>query len=270
MHDFGGFDHNAQSLRVVTALERKYTQFDGLNLTWESLEGLTKHNGPVSADAAVAKVAHPLERWRSFALDAWPAAEAQVAALADDIAYVSHDIDDGLRAHLLSLSDLEHQPLCGPLMQRVESKGEDARAVYELTRRLITVLIADLVGETRARLAALLPQSPDDIRAAGNATVAFSPAMAGVISRLKAFLFEHVYRHERVMRVMRGAERIVADLFARYMAEPDAMAEAWRAAWHGLGERRRARLIADFVAGMTDRYAIAEHRRLFDATPELR
>lgn len=270
MHDFGGFDHNAQSLRVVTALERKYTHFDGLNLTWESLEGLAKHNGPVAGDAAVAKVAHPLERWRSFALDAWPAAEAQVAALADDIAYVSHDIDDGLRAHLVGLEDLRHQPLCGPLMQRTDSVGEDARAVYELTRRLITVLIADLVGETRARLAALRPQSPDDIRAAGNATVAFSPAMAGEIARLKAFLFERVYRHERVMHVMRGAERIVADLFARYMAEPDAMAEAWRAAWQGLGERRRARLIADFVAGMTDRYAIAEHRRLFDATPELR
>jgi dGTPase len=272
MCDFGGFDHNAQSLRVVTALERKYVHFDGLNLTWETLEGLAKHNGPVAADSAVAKVARPLERWHTLALDAWPAAEAQVAALADDIAYVSHDIDDGLRAHLIALADLKDQPLSGPLLAgvRVHDRGDDARTVYELTRRLITQMIADLVGESRARLARLAPRSPDDIRAAGEATVAFSSVMAAEIGRLKAFLFERVYRHERVMRVMGNAELIVAELFARYMAEPGAMAETWHAASRGLDERRRARLIADFVAGMTDRYAMAEHRRLFDATPDLR
>lgn len=272
MQGFGGFDHNAQSLRVVTALERKYAQFDGLNLTWETLEGLAKHNGPVADGSAVAKVARRLERWRSLDLTSWPAAEAQVATLADDIAYVSHDIDDGLRAHLIILADLEGQPLSGPAMTHVRARGspDEGRAVYELTRRLITLMIADLVAETRARLAALGPQSPDDIRAASQATVAFSPALATDIARLKAFLFERVYRHERVMGVMRDAERIVADLFARYMAEPAAMAEAWYAASRPLDAHRRARLIADFVAGMTDRYAIAEHRRLFDATPNLR
>ena len=272
MHDFGGFDHNAQSLRVVTALERKYAQFDGLNLTWETLEGLAKHNGPVRATAPSPRCARRIEGWRSLELASWPSAEAQVAALADDIAYVSHDIDDGLRADLIVLADLEGQPLAGPgagarapaWRQRRSARGLRADAA------LITQMIADLVAETRARLAALEPRSPDDIRRAPQATVAFSPAMAADIARLKAFLFERVYRHERVMSVMRDAERIVGDLFARYMAEPAAMAEAWQAAAQRSRERRRARLIADFVAGMTDRYAIAEHRRLFDATPDLR
>jgi dGTPase len=272
MHDFGGFDHNAQSLRVVTGLERKYAQFDGLNLTWETLEGLAKHNGPVDVASAVAKVARRLERWQSLELLSWPSAEAQVAALADDIAYVAHDIDDGLRAHLLTLDDFEGQPLAGPSLQRVRASApaDNGRAVYELTRRLITLMIADLVTESRERLAALAPQSPEDIRAAPKATVGFSVAMATDIARLKAFLFERVYRHERVMSVMRDAERIVGDLFAKYRAEPAAMAEAWHAASVPLDDRHRARLICDFVGGMTDRFAIAEHRRLFDATPNLR
>ncbi|MDP1639951.1 MAG: deoxyguanosinetriphosphate triphosphohydrolase [Hyphomicrobium sp.] len=272
MRNFGGFDHNAQSLRVVTALERKYAHFDGLNLTWETLEGLAKHNGPVGVDAPVAKLARRFESWKSFDLGAWPSAEAQVAALADDIAYVAHDIDDGLRANLITLADLDGQPLAGAANAswRAGGKTEAARAVYELTRRLITQMIADLVAESRRRLAELRPRSPDDIRAAPGATAAFSPALAADVALLKAFLFTRVYRHDRVMSVMSDAEGIVGDLFARYLAEPAAMAPGWHAASHGLDERRRARLIADFVAGMTDRYAIAEHRRLFDATPNLR
>jgi dGTPase len=148
--------------------------------------------------------------------------------------------------------------------------GEEPRQVYELTRVLITQLIADLVRETRARLVALAPESPEDIRRAPQATAAFSSALGADVLRLKAFLFERVYRHERVMSVMRDAQTIIGDLFARYMEEPAVMPEAWHAASPGLEERRRARLIADFVAGMTDRYALAEHRRLFDATPNLR
>jgi dGTPase len=274
MREFGGFDHNAQSLRVVTALERKYAAFDGLNLTWETLEGLAKHNGPLDAGSggAVAKVAEVLAQWRSLELDTWPSAEAQVAALADDIAYVSHDIDDGLRADLIGLGDLAGEPLAGTAIGQVapSSDGDEGRRVYEITRRMITVMIADVVAETRARLASLGPRSPENIRAAKRAIVAFSPATASDISRLKAFLFQHVYRHDRVMRVMTGAERIVSDLFGRYLARPAAMPDAWQAAAAGREERRRARVIADFVAGMTDRYAIAEHRRLFDATPDLR
>ena len=276
MQGFGGFDHNAQSLRVVTVLERKYAAFDGLNLTWETLEGLPKHNGPEAerSASAVAKIARSLESWRSLELATYPSAEAQVAALSDDIAYVSHDIDDGLRAGLIALADLRVQPLVGPAVEEAQSghanDEDEGRQVHEITRRMITVMIADLVGETRRRLAALSPQSPDDIRGAPGAIAAFSEAMAADIARLKGFLLQRVYRHEHVMRVMRDAEGIVRDLFAHYLAEPTAMPPAWRAAARDLRERRLARLIADFVAGMTDRYALGEHRRLFDATPNLR
>jgi dGTPase len=275
MREYGGFDHNAQSLRVVTQLERKYASFDGLNLTWETLEGLAKHNGPVAAgeETAVAKVARGLEYWRSLDLATWPSAEAQVAALADDIAYVSHDIDDGLRADLITLGDLEGRPLTGSLLSASAQQAQGdakSRRVYELTRAMITDMIADLVNETRKRLAGLQPATPDVIRQSDGPTVAFSPAMNQDIAALKAFLFERVYRHKHVMGIMDDAERIVRDLFARYFAEPRAMAEAWHAASTGLDEHARARLIADFVAGMTDRYALLQHRRLFDATPELR
>ena len=273
MNAFGGFDHNAQSLRLVMALERKYAGFDGINLTWETLEGIAKHNGPVCPDTAIEKAARRLEQWQSLDLGSWASAEAQVAALADDVAYVTHDIDDGLRAGLIALGDLEDQPLAGPAVVYVASLvgGDDSgRSIYEVTRRMITVMVGDLVGQTRARLRLLGPASPDDIRRAPGATVAFSDAMSRDIAHLKAFLFERVYRHDRVMHVMRDAEAIVRSLFARYLCEPDALQEAWRAAAAGLSERRRARLIADFVAGMTDRCAIAEHRRLFDATPDLR
>jgi len=275
MAAFGGFDHNAQSLRVVTTLERKYAAFDGINLTWETLEGLAKHNGPIKEQSAsaVAKVARSLEQWHSLDLATWASAEAQVAALADDIAYVSHDIDDGLRAGLITLDDLQEQPLAGPAARAApEPVGADpeGRSVHELTRRMITVMVADLVAATRARLRALRPSSPDDIRRAPDATAAFSSAMAKDIALLKGFLFQRVYRHPRVNRIMADAERIVRDLFARYLADAAAMPEAWHAASAGLDERRRARLIADFVAGMTDRFALGEHRRLFDATPDLR
>jgi dGTPase len=170
------------------------------------------------------------------------------------------------------LVDLEGQPLAGAALagRRTGGRGEETRAVYELTRQLITQMIADLVVQSRLRLADLRPRMPDDIRAAPGATAAFSPALAADVTLLKAFLFARVYRHDRVMSVMSDAERIVGDLFARYLDEPAAMAPGWCAASHGLDERRRARLVADFVAGMTDRYAIAEHRRLFDATPDLR
>jgi dGTPase len=273
MEAYGGFDHNAQSLRLVTALERKYAGFDGVNLTWETLEGIAKHNGPVAEGEAVEKATRRLEQWQCLDLRLWASAEAQVAALADDVAYVTHDIDDGLRAQLIALGNLKDLPLAGPavayMVSLVGDKG-NARNIYEVTRRMITVMVRDLVNESRARLRLLKPASPDDIRCAPGATVAFSDAMSRDIGYLKAFLFDHVYRHDRVMRVMADAEEIVHDLFARYLAQPDTMQEAWRAASAGLSERRRARLIADFVAGMTDRYAIAEHRRLFDATPNLR
>lgn len=275
MAEYGGFDHNAQSLKVVMRLERKYQGFDGLNLTWETLEGLAKHNGPIidRRDNAVAKVARLLHPWRSLQLEQHASAEAQVAALADDIAYVSHDTDDGLRAGLLQMSDLKQAPFAGGIAERVFAGGEDledSRAIYELTRAMITIMISDCVAETRRRLAVLAPETAEDIRMAGGPVVAFSEPVGADIRDLKAYLFERVYRHDRVMRVMGDAEHVVVDLFQRYLTESALLPEAWQFAVQDRQGRRLARLVADFVAGMTDRLAIAEHRRLFDATPELR
>jgi dGTPase len=274
MRPYGGFDHNAQSVRVVTSLERKYLAFDGLNLTWEMLEGLVKHNGPVTdAGHAVAKAVRRVEAWRSLDLKSWASAEAQAASLADDIAYLSHDVDDGLRAGLLTFEALAAAPLAGPISSDVMRRAPEAsggRAIYEVTRRMITAMVADVVAESRRRLQDLKPETPDGIRGAGDAVIAFSAAMVRDLAGLKQFLFAHVYRHPRVLHVMEGAESTLADLFHRYLEDPDAMPEDWARVAAALEPRRRARLVADFASGQTDRYAIAEHRRLFAVTPELR
>lgn len=271
MADHGGFDHNAQSLRIVTRLERRYAAFDGLNPTWETLEGLAKHNGPVAAGSAVAKVVAQLGAAENLMLGTYASGEAQVAALADDIAYVCHDTDDALRAGLLSVEDLSGAPLVSAIAAGLSAEALAApRYIYEVVRRMITVLIADMVAQSRENLRALAPRSADDIRAAGAPVIAFSESMRAALADLKAFLFARVYRHDRVMRVMRQAEGVVVDLFARCLADAAAMPEGWRHAALAEQGRRRARVVADYVAGMTDRYALAEHRRLFDATPELR
>jgi dGTPase len=263
----GGFDHNAQSLRVVISLERKYAAFNGLNLTWETLEGLAKHNGPVPAGEPVRKVLAEVERWRSLELETFASAEAQVAALADDIAYLSHDVDDGLRAKLLHVSDLAAVPLVG---QASRGGGDPQRETYEINRRMITLMIADCVLDSRRRLRALAPSSPDAIRQAAGPVIGFSPQMTRDIAALRAFLFANVYHHPKVMGIMGRAETLLIDLFERYMAAPSALPPEWQKVSAGLAPREHARLIADFVSGQTDRYAIDEHRRLFDATPELR
>ena len=197
-------------------------------------------------------------------------AEAQVAAIADDIAYNCHDLDDGLRARLILIEELTDVPLAGSFVRDAASAGIDAgRVIYEVNRRMITAMIDDVVGESKARLAALQEQSLEGVRGAGRPVIVLSAERHAEMESLKDFLFAKVYRHARVMQVMRGAERIVADLFARYMAEPGEMPAAWRNA-DGEDTAAREAVVADFVAGMTDRYAINEHRRLFDATPELR
>jgi dGTPase len=274
MQDFGGFDHNAQSVRVVTHLERKYLAFDGLNLTWETLEGLVKHNGPVrDRNSTVAKSVRRIETWKSLDLESWASAEAQAASLADDIAYLSHDVDDGLRAGLLTFEALASASLAGPISVDVARQAQstsDGRAIYEVTRRMIKAMVADVVTESRHRLQAIKPQSPSDIRHAGNAVVAFSPDMTRQLDTLKEFLFAHVYRHPKVVGVMANAESIVTALFKRYLADPATMPESWSRAAQPLVPRKRARLVSDFVSGQTDRYAIAEHRRLFGVAPDLR
>ena len=277
LSEVGGFDHNVQSFRLVTRLERKYAAFDGFNLTWETLEGLVKHNGPPlgsdkPGDKALVHAVRHFEQQMPLDLDAWPSAEAQAAALADEIAWMTHDIDDGLRAGLIEFDDLREMDLLLPILKELERMPaiDSSRRIYGVTRQLITVLIADAVRQSRTRLGHLAPESPEDIRQSGRAVVAFSDPVTEAVKRLKAFLFSRLYRHPRVMSVMGKAETIVGDLVARYRQDPGAMPAQWEAEAGTLEPRRRIRLIGDFVAGMTDRYAISEHRRLFDATPELR
>ncbi|MGI9382742.1 MAG: deoxyguanosinetriphosphate triphosphohydrolase [Methyloligellaceae bacterium] len=283
MSDYGGFDHNAQSLRIVTELERKYAAYDGLNLTWETLEGLAKHNGPLTDAAgqpigacAETGLPHAIEAYRriqDLRLQTQPSAEAQVAALSDDIAYNNHDIDDGVRAGILPIDQLKRVPLCADILREVEtrfSELERPRLIYEFNRRLITLMVDDALAETRRRLAALGPSSPDDIRAASAPVVAFSEAMDQACDELRFFLLNWVYRHRRISEIMTDAQSIVTDLFARYMSDPTALPEKWLAGAHPDDEVGLARQVCDFIAGMTDRFAIKEHRRLFDRTPDLR
>ncbi len=278
MAPWGGFDHNAQSLRVVTRLERRYAEFDGLNLTWETLEGLVKHNGPL-VDRQGNGLHGPLPRTiRDYSalydleLDRFASLEAQCAAIADDIAYDTHDIDDGIRSGLLSLDMLEGLALPGSILKAVRQRYpalDLVRTGHELMRRQITAMVEDVIATASANLARLKPQSPDDVHMAGEAIVTFSPRMAEEEKELKAFLYTHLYRHPDVMRERVGAERIVKDLFDAYFADPRAMPEGWREGLDQADDRVKARSVADFLAGMTDTYALKEHRGRFDRTPEL-
>lgn len=269
----GGFDHNAQSLEVVTRLERKYAGFDGLNLSLETLEGLAKHNGPLVGPGheVLRRVVDQAGLTGRLHLSSHAPAEAQAAAIADDIAYNSHDLDDGLRAGLIHLDGLVDVPLAGPFVADVLRAGLDRRrAIYEVNRRIITVMIDDVVGESRRRLAKLPRQSLENVRCASEPVIAHSAQRHAEAEGLQDYLFANVYRHARVMAVMTAAEAIVRDLFERYMREPGEMPASWRTEAERDGKAARAAVVADFVAGMTDRFAIGEHRRLFDATPDLR
>ncbi|HET8972162.1 MAG TPA: deoxyguanosinetriphosphate triphosphohydrolase [Pseudolabrys sp.] len=278
----GGFDHNAQALRIVTDLERRYAAFDGLNLTWETLEGLVKHNGPLinregapvgryarhgvpAAILAYSKI-QDLELW------SYASAEAQVAALSDDIAYDAHDIDDGLRADLFTLRDISAVPLVGGILADIDCEHpgvETARRAHELVRRIITRMIEDVIAECGRRVAMLKPRSAADVREAPRPIVGFSPAMDKADRDIKGFLYPRMYRHDRVMRVMDDAEGVVRELFGHYSTTPADLPEEWR---EGIGanDSDYARRIADYIAGMTDRYALIEHTRYFKETPELR
>jgi dGTPase len=279
----GGFDHNAQTLRVVTALERRYAAFDGLNLTWETLEGLVKHNGPLTGrdGRAVGRyVAHGvpqaiLDYGRLQDLELWSfaSAEAQVAAIADDIAYDAHDIDDGLRADLFALDDLTEVSFLREILSGIRQGNaaiEPARAGHELVRRVITRLIEDVIAETAVRLERLSPSSADDVRAAPSAVGAFSSAMAEVDRAIKGFLYPRMYRHHRVTRIMGEAETVLSDLFSRYAEHPGDLPADWSHGAEASDDAGHLRRIGDFIAGMTDRYALVEHARLFKTTPELR
>jgi dGTPase len=280
---FGGFDHNVQTLRLVSGLERRYADFDGLNLTWETLEGLIKHNGPLT-DANGAPVGRYRQagvpvaiRRRAQLLDiplsTHTGAEGQAAAIADDIAYDAHDLDDGLRADLFGVDDLAAVPLVGDVLGDLRARYprlEPARLVHELIRRLIARMIEDVVAASSRRIADTGPTSPDDIRAAGQALVAFSQEMAEADRAIKGFLFPRMYRHERVIRITSEAQGVVRDLFAHFTAAPHDMPDDWHEGLRSTDEHLRARRVGDFIAGMTDNFALAEHAKYFDSTPELR
>ena len=272
MARFGGFSHNDQTLRILTRLERHYAGFDGLNLTWETLEGTVKHNGPLTgALAGPARLVPPTiaeyDRLHPLGLDTFAGGEAQAAAVADDIAYNNHDLDDGLRAGLFTRADLAPLPLVGPVFREVETRYpglDEPRLVNEAIRRVIDAMVRDVISETEARLAAAGVETADDIRALKRPVVAFSAAMRAHDQALKGFLFERMYRHWRVNRMSAKARRVVRDLFALYLAEPHALPPEWRLLAAGPDEPQTARLAADYLAGMTDRFALDEHHRLFD------
>ncbi len=261
---FGGFDHNVQTLRIVTRLEARYAAFDGLNLTWETLEGLAKHNGPVALGAAPAPIAN-LDRELELRLGEWPGLEAQAAALADDIAYNNHDIDDGVRAGLIGLDDLRGLPLFGAALAEVEGRYgplPPARLIHETVRRSVRAMVADTVAETRRRLAEARPETADDVRRADRPLVAFSQDMAATDRALKDFLRARLYRHPHVAEESERARVVVTDLFGALFARPGALPPEWRNRTDGANACRTARTVADYIAGMTDRYAFRQHTRL--------
>ncbi len=270
MAQYEGFDHNAQTLRAVTKMEERYPNFDGLNLTWEMLEGLCKHNGPlITADNSIDDLPAAFRDFpwlEQLELEQFAGPEAQVAALADDIAYNNHDIDDGITAGLFTIEDMLELPLVGDIFRSVQEDHpflDPQRTVYEGVRRLIGHWINDLVTETQRRVDAYKPQSAADVRSMPVPLVAFSDALERDQRALRAFLYERMYKHYKVNRMRSQAKRILRELFDLFMAEPETLPDLWRRDAEQATPVRRARLVCDYLAGMTDNYAIDLHRRLF-------
>ena len=264
MKPYGGFDHNAQSLRIVTKLENRYAAFDGLNLTWETLEGLAKHNGPLRHPPgyiAEYDARHKLD------LGTWPSLEAQVAAMSDDIAYHSHDLDDGIRAGLFGPDDAGHLPVVGEALGQARRASLDVpppRLRHEMIRRVINAFATDLVAETRRRLARAEPGSAEAVRRAKAPLVGYSPAMAEANRAIKEFLHARMYRHWRVNRMSSKSRRVTEALFTLLHEDPSLLPDGWRVL-AGTGDAARAALVVtDYIGGMTDRFALEEWQRLTD------
>jgi len=283
MRPYGGFDHNAQSLRILTRLERRYAAFDGLNLTWETLEGLVKHNGPLidgegnprgpyRGTGLPEAIIEYAER-HDLGLATFASAEAQVAAISDDIAYNAHDIDDGLRAGLFKLIDLGDVPLAGEALSdalKAHPGMDHHRTVHETVRRVISRMIGDVIAETGRRAARFGPQSADDVRRLGQPLVSFGEQMREKNRVLQSFLSERMYRHRRIVEIMNRAQRVVRDLFNAYLSDPQLLPQDWRDGSLTDDKSRCARQVCDFIAGMTDRYALDQHKQLFDLDPLFR
>ena len=272
MKAYGGFDHNVQTFRVITELEHRYPTFIGLNLTWETLEGIVKHNGPVTSKLGSPAwkaivdydAAYPLE------LGGWASAEAQVAALSDDIAYNNHDVDDGVEAGIFTLDELADIALIGPILRAVRKEWPNLspRLVrLEAVRRMIGAMVNDVIAETGRRVVKAKVASAADVRSLDHALVAFSPQMASDLGQLRLFLTERMYRHWKVNRTRSQARRLLSEMFVLFMAQPDVLPPEWFAKAAIDGDLGRARTVCDYIAGMTDRFAIEEHRRLFVLGP---
>ena len=264
MAPYGGFDHNAQALRIVTRLERHYAEFDGLNLTWETLEGIAKHNGPVQAPVPYALAEYDARH--DLELHTHASAEAQVAALSDDIAYNNHDLHDGLRAELFSTDELARLPILSECFAQVDAKYPDLnyyRRRHEALRRFFGVLVEDVIAVTEANLAALAPQSAGDVRAAGRMVVQFSPGLWSDLKVIRAFLFERMYRAPTVVAMRAQVTRVVDELFPFFMTHTQELPRQWRKdVEEAAGETELARIVSDYIAGMTDRFALQCHERL--------
>ncbi len=270
MKEFGGFDHNAQTIRIITQLEHRYADFDGLNLTWEMLEGIAKHNGPLEGNGITKKIPRALRYYadqQDLELHSYASGEAQVASIADDIAYNNHDLDDGMRAGFFQLEDLEILPLISDIIKEVRAEHpmlSYQRQTHEIIRRMISRMVADVLMTTKARITQFRVGDPNHIRQLGQPLVQFSPEMEIVNKSIKSFLFKHMYRHFKVNRMTSKARRVVSELFDFFHAEPSCLPSVWYAQTDGPKTQRTAEVISDFIAGMTDRFALEEHARIFD------
>ena len=278
MEPYEGFEHNDQSLRILTKLERKYPGWPGLNMTWETLEGVVKHNGPIKVKEGekLPKTLSDVQTQTDLRLDTYASLEAQVAAIADDIAYNNHDVEDGLRAGMFELKDLEELALMGPIIKQVRADWpeiSDHYIVQETIREMIGAMVTDVLEETQKRLEELKPKTPDDIRNADFQTVAFSPSMYTMVEELRAFLLKRMYRHFTVNRIWTKVERIIPELFNAFMKQYKLLPDHWQQRVEEAGglidNIAQARIVCDYIAGMTDRYAIREHERLFDLYRDL-
>ena len=263
---FGGFNHNAHALKLVTQLEHRYAEFDGLNLTWETLEGMVKHNGPILGGVPIPGPIVSFNAKWPLDLRTWAGPEAQVAAMADDIAYLNHDIDDGLRAELFSIADLRQAPLVGSQVAEILERYGDlelGRLIGEIVRRLMSVLVDDLVAETRKWLAEAQPASAAEVRKQKRAMAALSPRMAGEARALKEFLFTRMYRHPRVMGSMEKAKIVVARLFVAFDENPALLPADWAGSCGAPGDAATVSVVRDYIAGMTDNFALEEYGRIY-------
>jgi dGTPase len=269
MKGFGGFDHNDQTLRILIKLEDRYADFDGLNLTWETLEGVVKHNGPLSGPKSEKPVPPTIAAYNAkqdLALDQFPSLEAQIAAIADDIAYDNHDLDDGLRAGIIKLEMLDAVPHVAGVLRDVSEKYPDLdkpRLIHELIRRLVDLMINDLLDETERNLTQARIQSAQDVREAGHVLARFSDHMESEDNKIKSFLFNKMYKHPTVLeQASAGCERLT-DLFEYFYENPEQLPAEWLREAAGAKSAVTARVVADYIAGMTDRYAINLHRNMF-------